>query len=126
MQSFLFYGAVGLALALAILAYRLIAREQQRPGQPRRSVITTVYAYMAFALAIAGAGFWSEFAQLKLKNDLQALSKSIRPLLGAKAGAIGGLDSLDPTSEMYKEQLARIRDNLKSIDQSIQEIVGRE
>ena len=54
------YGAAGLGLALAVLAYRLLSQEQSIK-QPRPAVVQAIYAFMVFALLLAVAGFVSEY-----------------------------------------------------------------
>ena len=65
MANYLVYGAVGLGLVLAVLAYRLLSKEQERPGATRASLLRATYVFMAFALALAAGGFASEY----LKSD---------------------------------------------------------
>jgi heme O synthase-like polyprenyltransferase len=53
--SFLAYGAIGVGLALAILAYRLLSQEQKLKS-PRRMFINSVYVFMVFSLILSAGG----------------------------------------------------------------------
>jgi hypothetical protein len=53
------FGISGLGLALAILAYRLLAAEQKQP-KLRIKMLTPIYVYMVFALTLVGTGVFYE------------------------------------------------------------------
>jgi hypothetical protein len=53
------FGISGLGLALAILAYRLLAAEQKQP-KLRIKMLTSIYVYMVFALTLVGTGVFYE------------------------------------------------------------------
>ena len=54
-------GLSGFLFLLSFLAYRLIDREQQRPGTPRKGILRTIYVFMTAnflgAILVAVAGF---------------------------------------------------------------------
>ena len=58
--SFLAYGISGFGLALAILSFRLLQKEQAIP-QPRLQMLQAIYVYMTFSTILVGAGLFSEF-----------------------------------------------------------------
>lgn len=60
--DYLKYGALGLGLALAILTYRLLVKEQSQT-RPRRNMLTAIYAFMFFSLALTFSGFISEMSK---------------------------------------------------------------
>jgi hypothetical protein len=62
--SLLAYGISGLGLALAILSYRLLTKEQA-VQEPRPNILRAIYIYMAFSLILVGAGLFSEFFKPK-------------------------------------------------------------
>jgi hypothetical protein len=57
------YGAIGLGLALAVLAFMLLAAEQ-KIAKPRQKIMTAIYVYMSFSLLLAGGGFAIEVYKL--------------------------------------------------------------
>jgi hypothetical protein len=74
LEGFLGYGISGLGLALAILAYRLLSNEQ-KIGGPRSRILTSIYVFMTFSLALTAAGLIFELKKLNTNNEsLAALS----------------------------------------------------
>jgi len=69
--SLLGYGVSGLGLALAILAYRLLIAEQ-KIVKPRQKIITAIYVFMVFSLALVGAGLWFEFEKQRIALNGQS------------------------------------------------------
>ena len=57
--SILKYGALGFGLLLAVLAYRLLEREQGKTP-PRPRMLWAIYVFMSFAVVLAAMGFISE------------------------------------------------------------------
>jgi hypothetical protein len=81
------YGVIGLGFLLALLAYRLITKEQQRE-QVRPDVLRATYVFMAFSLTLCGAGLISESLRGSGRESsqtpaskLQEASSSSRPVL---------------------------------------------
>ena len=75
--QFLAYGAIGVGLALALLAYRLLSKEMDMTV-PRPVVIRAIYVFMAFALVLASAGFVSEYltkTDVQLQTELAKLKQ---------------------------------------------------
>lgn len=101
------YGAIGLGLALAILAFGLINGEHGNPDASHQ----TAYVFMAFALCLAALGFVSEIIMnqksAKLKQQLSETQKTIRSLLEVKALLVESSD------------FAQVRSQLKKIDEEI-------
>ena len=111
MSEYLRYGAIGLVLALAILAYLLLQREQ-KVTRPRKEIIKTIYVFMGFALFLSVAGVVLEYAKLSLAgtqtsesadaiNRLALVRAAALPLLNARTPAIESL----PDSLPQKQQL---------------------
>lgn len=73
--SLLSYGAIGLGCILAVLAYRLLRREQDTKT-PRKQILTSIYVFMAFSLALSALGFVGEFfkdsADTESSNQLES------------------------------------------------------
>jgi hypothetical protein len=73
------YGAIGLGCILAILAFFLLRKEQDREA-PRRAMLTSVYVFMAFSLALALAGFVSEQLRYSTAAALEAKGHALADL----------------------------------------------
>jgi len=67
-------GLSGFLFLLSFLAYRLIDKEQQRMGAPRKGILRTIYVFMAVnflgAVLVAVAGFVSPAPQAADSNGL--------------------------------------------------------
>ena len=61
------YGAIGLGAILAILAYRLLRREQDQEA-PRHQVIVAIYVYMIFSLIFFGGGLALELLRDNMRD----------------------------------------------------------
>ncbi len=79
MTNYLGYGAAGLALALAMLAFRLLSKEQAST-RPRRNMLTATYVYLSFALVLALVGFGSEYLARPpvISEQVQELKEKLR------------------------------------------------
>ena len=66
--KFLSYGAIGLGLALAVLAFLLLTAEQ-KVAKPRKQIIKATYIFMIFSLFLSGAGFSLEIYKLSHQPD---------------------------------------------------------
>jgi hypothetical protein len=137
--NFLSYGAIGLGLALAILAY-LLLRTEQAVARPRRQIMTAIYVFMAFSLVLSVAGFASELLrsdaasvpdlrrQLDEKNSALAevftLREVLAPLLELKVGKIDRLKQLDPGDPAYFALVNEIQLDLEALDRKIQKALG--
>jgi AICAR transformylase/IMP cyclohydrolase PurH len=144
MTNFLAYGAIGLGLALAVLAYRLLSKEQDRKAAARGPILTATYVFMAFALVLAAGGFVSEYqnsdasqiagvrAELtKSNSELKSLQAKhdqmrekvnvsqavMRSLMNLKGGKLASLKQLDPKSLAYNNLVKEIQRDLEQIDE---------
>lgn len=59
-EKILSFGVIGLGFLLALLAFWLLYKEQQK-ANPHKSMLTAIYAFMAFSLLLCLAGLASEF-----------------------------------------------------------------
>jgi hypothetical protein len=59
-ESILSYGVVGLGFLLALLAYRLLGREQQKE-LPNRSILVAIHVFMIFSAVLCVIGLGSEY-----------------------------------------------------------------
>ena len=84
--NFLAYGAVGLGLALAVLAY-LLLRQEQGIAKPRNEIIKAIYMFMGFALILSLSGFVGEF----LKSDAASIG-SVRDQLDEKTKKLAEIE----------------------------------
>lgn len=84
--NFLAYGAIGLGLALALLAY-LLLRQEQGKVKPRKEIIKAIYVFMGFALILSLGGFVGEF----LKLDGASIGP-VRAELGEKTKKLAELE----------------------------------
>jgi hypothetical protein len=78
MEKLLAYGAVGLGLALAMLAYWLLSQEQ-RARNPRKLILQSVHIFMAFALVLAIGGLFLEYHKSEA-SQLPAVRKQMEQL----------------------------------------------
>ena len=151
MVNFLAYGAIGLGLALAVLAYRLLAKEQDRKAPARRSILTATYVFMGFALVLATGGFVGEYLKsdaasmsglreqldekTKLLAELQeehrkvtsGLDNSralINSLMSLKEGKVERLKQLDPNAPEFVPLVREIQADLTQLDTSLRKALG--
>jgi hypothetical protein len=144
MVNFLAYGAIGLGLALAILAYRLLAKEQQRDAPVRRPILTAIYVFMGFALVLAAGGFASEYLKSDapstsaLRKELAELQEKHRKvesglnnsrtlmlsLMDLKDGKVERLRQLDPKSPEFVPLVLEIQSDLTQLDRSLRAALG--
>jgi len=75
LDQLLGYGAIGLSLALAIVAFRLLRSEQKLRGS-RPSMLAAIYAFMGVSLLLAAAGV---FAQVKRTQSEANRTQSAEP-----------------------------------------------
>lgn len=59
-SNILGYGVIGLGFLLAYLSYRLLTKEQNRKGDPRKGILTATYFFMGFSIVLCVIGFFSE------------------------------------------------------------------
>ncbi len=57
MFQYLAYGLIGFSAILATLTFRLLREELRRKPSARKTALTAIYVYMAFALALCTVGF---------------------------------------------------------------------
>ena len=75
------YAIIGLGLALAILAFRLLQSEQKQ-RIPRQSMLAAIYVFTAFSLLLAAAGIFAE-----IKRTQSEASRTQSPEPWARPGA---------------------------------------
>jgi len=101
------YGAIGLGAILAVLAYRLLRREQEQP-EPRKPVLVATFVYMAFSLILFGAGFALELLRVGTFVHEPALNAS-----ADRSGRRGQSDVRNRSSEI---SAASPEDDLSAVD----------
>lgn len=146
MTNYLAYGAIGFGLALAVLAFRLLSKEQARAGQPRASLLKSIYVFMLFALTLSTGGFINEYlkgdasqigalrieikakdGQLndlqkkydKLRGDVDVSQAVMKNILDLKVGKVARLERLDPNSNEYFSIVNEIRSDLEDMDKKL-------
>jgi len=66
-------GLSGLLFLFTVLAYRLINREQQRDGEPRRGILQTIFIFMGInflaGVLVAAAGYFGGHSEPALDQD---------------------------------------------------------
>jgi hypothetical protein len=149
--DFLTYGAIGLGLGLAVLAY-LLLRKEQEIVEPRTKIIKAIYVFMGFALLLTAGGFMGEYlkseatavdplrAQLKEKDrrvleieeqyrqvtqQLSSSRDSIEMLLDLKDGKIARLRDIDPSSPGYVALIREIQNDLEQIDRNMKKVINK-
>jgi hypothetical protein len=134
LANLLSYGAIGLGLALAILAYLLLRTEQQ-VARPRKPIITAIYVFMCFSLVLSAAGFVSEYLRsdaatipdlrdelaekTKTLTNLSSSRQVLNALMDVKGGKIERLKRLDPRDPSYVPLVQEIQRDLEDIDENI-------
>ena len=113
LAKFLRYGAIGLGLALAILAYLLLHQEQAVVNGPRRDMLTAIYVFMAFALVLTGGGLLAEQKTHRLNEARRSLDR----LLEIKGGAVDQLGNNPALT-------AEVQRQLKAIDEQIRKTLS--
>ena len=117
------YGAIGLGCILAYLAYQLL-RNEQAIKQPRQRILTSIYVFMAFSLALSTIGFATEYAKNKEISQIKEqramdhtknreVAESLSIVLDQKEVAV--LESNAPPEirrhiEMLKRSISRLSD----------------
>jgi len=115
------YGAIGLGSILAFLAYQLL-RNEQAMKQPRTRMLTSIYVFMVFSLALSTIGFATEYAkdkeiaQIKEQRAIdearnREVAESLSVVLNQKE--VAALESNAPAEirrhiEMLKRNVARL------------------
>lgn len=75
--DFLKYGAMGLGLGLALLAYYLLNKEQDRKPEPNKQMLNAIYFFMGFSLILAAFGFGTEVYTARAKaNDIEEVTQA--------------------------------------------------
>ena len=151
MVNFLAYGAIGLGLALAVLAYRLLAKEQERDAPARRPILAATYVLMGFALVLAAGGFVGEYLKsdassisalrqelaekTSLLSELQEKHRKVESglnnsrtlmlsLMDLKDGKVARLKDLDPKSPEFVPLVLEIQSDLTQLDRSLRVALG--
>jgi cytochrome bd-type quinol oxidase subunit 1 len=83
LSGILSYGVIGLGFLLALLAYRLLGREQQKET-PRKSILIAIHVFMIFSVVLCLIGFGSEIAKATLPEPaaIAALKNKMDELEG--------------------------------------------
>jgi len=119
--NLLAYGAIGLGLALAVLAY-LLLRKEQTFARPRAQILRAIYVFMGFSLILSAAGFLGEYN--KLQMNLNSSRSLIRTLMDLKGGKVERLKQLDPNAVEYRALVREIQVDLVEIDRSLSDALG--
>jgi len=108
LDQLLGYGAIGLSLALAIVAFRLLRSEQKLRGS-RPSMLAAIYAFMGVSLLLAAAGVFAQVKRTQSANRTQSAEPWWRPgawtaddfsavLKATRAKIAGGLALVESTT----------------------------
>ena len=108
LDQLLGYGAIGLSLALAIVAFRLLRSEQKLRGS-RPSMLAAIYAFMGVSLLLAAAGVFAQVKRTQSANRPQSAEPWWRPgawtaddfsavLKATRAKIAGGLALVESTT----------------------------
>lgn len=113
MITYLSYGAIGLGLALSVLAFNLI-RSEQKIVVPRLSILIASYFFMVFSIIMSVLGFSFEYIS---KNE--SLLKSMRTISDLTAA----LDNMKDNAEALKNIVYKF-EKMKSVLDSLTSIKG--
>jgi hypothetical protein len=103
-STVLTYATIVVGLIFALLAYRLLAREQRLP-RPRLVTIQAVYGLMALASVMILAGFASEYVKL----DFESLQTEV-------TAASTALDEQRAANETLRVKLQLVREVAHTLD----------
>ena len=135
--NILSYGAIGLSCILALAAYSLLRKEQDKE-RPRKQILTSVYIFMSFSLLLTILGFFRE--NVKDKNNLELESNKntnaeklksarqiVRVLLDQKEGKVRQLAELTINDSLnYYQTLKNIVLDLSKLDSAMTEVIKDE
>lgn len=127
------YGALGFGAILAVLAFRLLRREQDQTAA-RPQIVHLIYAYLSFALLLSVLGFGAEIYRDKTVRqrdqrivELEAtLAKSreiLLVLLDQKGGKVQRLTAYDPSNQDFPQILEDIKSDLTSLDSVMRSVL---
>lgn len=111
-------GFVGLGFLLAGLAYLLLKAEQQK-NQPRPTMITPIYVFMAFALVLSGAAMYLQATSADsqkaatVKPYKDKLNK-LHGLITGKAISVINQDNEDMVVRKFTDNLVKEIDEAKN------------
>jgi hypothetical protein len=111
LSKFLTYGAVGLGLALALLAAALLATEQRRTNQPRVKMLRALHIFMAFAFAMSLLGYAGDY----LKYNTTELRRKFEETSSE-------LDRVKRNNQILKTRLS----NAKTVFTALTRLKGQE
>ena len=111
LDQLLGYGAIGLSLALAIVAFRLLRSEQKLRGS-RPSMLAAIYAFMGVSLLLAAAGVFAQVKRTQSANRTQSAEPWWRP----------GAWTADDFSAVLKATRAKIAGGLALVESTTGEL----
>ena len=143
------YGAIGLGLALAVLSFFLLRKEQDMVT-PRRELIRAIYVFMFFALVLSAGAFVAEsfktdqtsVAQLqtdlvlkstelerlelekrKIEQRLSQARSQMQSVMNIKEGKIARMNTLDPEKPEFPALVREIQRDLEEIDAELAKVL---
>jgi septal ring factor EnvC (AmiA/AmiB activator) len=143
------YGAIGLGLALAVLSFFLLRKEQDMVT-PRRELIRAIYVFMFFALVLSAGAFVAEsfktdqtsVAQLqtdlalksteleqlelekrKIEQRLSQARSQMQSVMNIKEGKIARMNTLDPEKPEFPALVREIQQDLEEIDAELAKVL---
>jgi len=129
--DFLAYGALGVSLALAILSYRLLSREQEKP-EVRLPMLRSIRSYLIFAIVLSlffGTVELIEFrfsdhkAQTALEQLWQDhLQEYPDSTLAQKIQRIAGNLNNDDSQQASQNQVAQLQAELQQCQSKLAEV----
>jgi len=113
-------GISGLIFFLSLWAYRLISKEQTRPGAPRKGILRTIYIFLGanllFAILVAASGYLSELTKAQQTNKryrelMSVLAKTVDEKVEYEAlQAQGNLSTLKPSINALVATIKKARE----------------
>lgn len=118
--NILSYGVIGLGFLLALLAYRLLGKEQQKE-EPRRSILVAIHVFMIFSVVLCIIGFGSETLR---RSPGEATVKEIARLEGQVGKQQAELKQQQAESAKQAIILQKYRDRWQRDQQVSKDIIN--
>ncbi len=149
LAKFLAYGAIGLGLALAVLSFFLLRKEQDMVT-PRRELIKAIYVFMFFSIVLSAGAFVTEsfkpnpvsldqlqadvaqktaalqqveLEHRKIEQRLSSARSQMQSVMNLKEGKLARMRTLDPTKPEFPTLVREIQKDLEAIDVELAKVL---
>jgi hypothetical protein len=117
------YGAIGLGCILAFLSYRLLSREQDTK-QPRQRILTSIYVFMVFSLALSTVGFVTEYAKDRKLSEIKNLLGSERTKNMEVANSLSEVLKIKEVAALESNASPEIQRHIKLLKNAVSRLMS--